>query len=167
MAFLRHCYDLGCCKCWGPLQVLQLECHLWQHLSPWCSPAGLLMFNVVGCSVLLLIMFWSWSCRLFCLCWLLQGILINGQFPGPEIYSVTNDNLIINVHNSLPEPFLLSWWEINKSLCFDLSNHFFLFLNLSCCCWWTIFKNTCVCICWLHSWPIKIVSFSFFCLFLS
>lgn len=38
-----------------------------------------------------------------------QGILINGQFPGPEIYSVTNDNLIINVHNNLPEPFLLSW----------------------------------------------------------
>ncbi|OVA16020.1 Multicopper oxidase [Macleaya cordata] len=38
-----------------------------------------------------------------------QGILINGQFPGPEIYSVTNDNLIINVFNSLDEPFLLSW----------------------------------------------------------
>ncbi|XP_044487752.1 L-ascorbate oxidase homolog [Mangifera indica] len=38
-----------------------------------------------------------------------QGILINGQFPGPDIYSVTNDNLIINVHNSLSEPFLLSW----------------------------------------------------------
>ncbi|XP_050261019.1 L-ascorbate oxidase homolog [Quercus robur] len=38
-----------------------------------------------------------------------QGILINGQFPGPEIYSNTNDNLIINVHNSLKEPFLLSW----------------------------------------------------------
>ncbi|KAI9128120.1 hypothetical protein K1719_001113 [Acacia pycnantha] len=38
-----------------------------------------------------------------------QGILINGQFPGPEIYSVTNDNLIINVFNNLPEPFLLSW----------------------------------------------------------
>lgn len=38
-----------------------------------------------------------------------QGILINGQFPGPDIYSVTNDNLIINVHNSLPEPFLLTW----------------------------------------------------------
>ncbi|RDX78043.1 hypothetical protein CR513_41741, partial [Mucuna pruriens] len=33
-----------------------------------------------------------------------QGILINGQFPGPEIYSVTNDNLIINVYNNLPEP---------------------------------------------------------------
>ncbi|KFK30447.1 hypothetical protein AALP_AA7G262200 [Arabis alpina] len=38
-----------------------------------------------------------------------KGILINGQFPGPEIYSVTNDNLIINVHNDLDEPFLLSW----------------------------------------------------------
>ncbi|XP_044508991.1 L-ascorbate oxidase homolog [Mangifera indica] len=38
-----------------------------------------------------------------------QGILINGQFPGPDIYSVTNDNLIINVHNSLSEPFLISW----------------------------------------------------------
>uniref|UniRef100_A0A7C9DKF2 Ferroxidase n=1 Tax=Opuntia streptacantha TaxID=393608 RepID=A0A7C9DKF2_OPUST len=38
-----------------------------------------------------------------------QGILINGQFPGPEIHSVTNDNLIINVFNSLDVPFLLSW----------------------------------------------------------
>ncbi|KAK7324802.1 hypothetical protein VNO77_28654 [Canavalia gladiata] len=38
-----------------------------------------------------------------------QGILINGQFPGPQIESVTNDNLIINVFNSLDEPFLISW----------------------------------------------------------
>ncbi|KAK4477258.1 hypothetical protein RD792_016472 [Penstemon davidsonii] len=38
-----------------------------------------------------------------------QGILINGQFPGPDIYSVTNDNIIINVYNNLPEPFLISW----------------------------------------------------------
>ncbi|KAJ8460177.1 hypothetical protein OPV22_033103 [Ensete ventricosum] len=38
-----------------------------------------------------------------------QGILINGQFPGPQIEAVTNDNLIINVFNSLQEPFLLSW----------------------------------------------------------
>eukprot|EP01018_Ginkgo_biloba_P004840 Gb_17061 [translate_table: standard] len=38
-----------------------------------------------------------------------QGILINGQFPGPDIYSVTNDNIIINVYNSLDQPFLLSW----------------------------------------------------------
>lgn len=38
-----------------------------------------------------------------------QGILINGQFPGPQIESVTNDNLIINVFNALDEPFLISW----------------------------------------------------------
>ncbi|KAK8646382.1 hypothetical protein V6N13_120171 [Hibiscus sabdariffa] len=37
------------------------------------------------------------------------GILINGQFPGPDIHSVTNDNLIINVFNNLDVPFLLSW----------------------------------------------------------
>ncbi|VFQ62168.1 unnamed protein product [Cuscuta campestris] len=38
-----------------------------------------------------------------------QGILINGQFPGPNIECVTNDNLIVNVYNSLDEPFLISW----------------------------------------------------------
>ncbi|KAG8080393.1 hypothetical protein GUJ93_ZPchr0007g5248 [Zizania palustris] len=38
-----------------------------------------------------------------------QGILINGQFPGPQIEAVTNDNLIINVFNKLNDPFLLSW----------------------------------------------------------
>ncbi|KAI6697528.1 hypothetical protein NL676_017647 [Syzygium grande] len=38
-----------------------------------------------------------------------QGILINGQFPGPQIESVTNDNLVINVFNALDEPFLVSW----------------------------------------------------------
>ncbi|KAL4346310.1 hypothetical protein GQ457_17G016730 [Hibiscus cannabinus] len=38
-----------------------------------------------------------------------QGILINGQFPGPLIESVTNENLIINVFNSLDQPFLISW----------------------------------------------------------
>ncbi|KMZ74416.1 laccase 11 [Zostera marina] len=43
-----------------------------------------------------------------------QGILINGRFPGPTIECVTNDNLIINVFNSLPEPFLLSWNGIQQ-----------------------------------------------------
>ncbi|KAL1320275.1 hypothetical protein HN51_064991 [Arachis hypogaea] len=38
-----------------------------------------------------------------------QGILINGQFPGPTIDAVTNDNLIISVYNYLIEPFLISW----------------------------------------------------------
>ncbi|XP_073006366.1 L-ascorbate oxidase homolog [Typha latifolia] len=43
-----------------------------------------------------------------------QGILINGQFPGPQIEAVTNDNVIINVFNKLPEPFLLSWNGIQQ-----------------------------------------------------
>ncbi|OIW06233.1 hypothetical protein TanjilG_03858 [Lupinus angustifolius] len=43
-----------------------------------------------------------------------QGILINGQFPGPDINSVTNDNLIINVFNNLDEPFLISWSGIQQ-----------------------------------------------------
>ncbi|CAA6656609.1 unnamed protein product [Spirodela intermedia] len=43
-----------------------------------------------------------------------QGILINGMFPGPPIEAVTNDNLIINVHNSLAEPFLLSCFVIGR-----------------------------------------------------
>lgn len=43
-----------------------------------------------------------------------QGILINGQFPGPQIDCVTNDNLIINVYNSLTEPFLISWNGIQQ-----------------------------------------------------
>lgn len=38
-----------------------------------------------------------------------QGILINGQFPGPTIESVTNDNVIVNIINYLDEPFLISW----------------------------------------------------------
>ncbi|RDY04489.1 L-ascorbate oxidase-like protein, partial [Mucuna pruriens] len=33
-----------------------------------------------------------------------QGILINGQFPGPNINSTSNNNLVINVFNDLDEP---------------------------------------------------------------
>jgi len=44
---------------------------------------------------------WKWE--------MLQGILINGQFPGPQIDAVTNENLVINVFNYLREPFLISW----------------------------------------------------------
>ncbi|XP_062188701.1 L-ascorbate oxidase homolog [Phragmites australis] len=43
-----------------------------------------------------------------------QGILINNQFPGPQVEAVTNDNLIINVFNKLNEPFLLSWSGIQQ-----------------------------------------------------
>jgi FtsP/CotA-like multicopper oxidase with cupredoxin domain len=40
---------------------------------------------------------------------LFKGILINGQFPGPRIDCVTNDNLVVNVVNNLDEPFLITW----------------------------------------------------------
>ncbi|KAK1360542.1 L-ascorbate oxidase-like [Heracleum sosnowskyi] len=43
-----------------------------------------------------------------------RGILINGQFPGPDLLCVTNDNLLINVHNNLDDPFLLSWNGIQQ-----------------------------------------------------
>lgn len=39
----------------------------------------------------------------------LQVILINGQFPGPRLDVVTNDNIILNVINKLDQPFLLTW----------------------------------------------------------
>ncbi|MCL7046554.1 hypothetical protein MKW94_000595 [Papaver nudicaule] len=38
-----------------------------------------------------------------------QGILINGQFPGPRLDCVTNNNVIINVINKIDQPFLLTW----------------------------------------------------------
>ncbi|CAH1415755.1 unnamed protein product [Lactuca virosa] len=43
-----------------------------------------------------------------------QGIFINGQFPGPQIDWMTDDNVIVNVHNSLPEPFLITWNGIQQ-----------------------------------------------------
>ncbi|GAB4853108.1 hypothetical protein Ancab_017292 [Ancistrocladus abbreviatus] len=38
-----------------------------------------------------------------------RGILINGQFPGPDVHCFTNDNIIVNVFNYLDEPFLITW----------------------------------------------------------
>ncbi|KAK6911075.1 Multicopper oxidase, type 1 [Dillenia turbinata] len=38
-----------------------------------------------------------------------QAILINGQFPGPNINSTTNNNIVVNVFNNLDEPLLFSW----------------------------------------------------------
>jgi FtsP/CotA-like multicopper oxidase with cupredoxin domain len=35
--------------------------------------------------------------------------LINGQFPGPRLDLITNDNVILNLVNKLDEPFLLTW----------------------------------------------------------
>lgn len=36
-------------------------------------------------------------------------IAINNQFPGPQLETTTNYNLIINVHNELDEPLLITW----------------------------------------------------------
>ncbi|XP_078441720.1 L-ascorbate oxidase homolog [Wolffia australiana] len=43
-----------------------------------------------------------------------QVILINGQFPGPQLDCVTNDNIIVNVINKLDEPFLITWNGIKQ-----------------------------------------------------
>ncbi|KAL5717215.1 L-ascorbate oxidase [Ranunculus cassubicifolius] len=38
-----------------------------------------------------------------------QVILINNQFPGPEINCTSNNNILVNVFNNLDEPLLFSW----------------------------------------------------------
>ncbi|KAL6227290.1 hypothetical protein ACLB2K_001249 [Fragaria x ananassa] len=43
-----------------------------------------------------------------------QAILINGQFPGPTIEAVTNDNIVVDVINKLDEPFLITWNGIKQ-----------------------------------------------------
>ncbi|XP_042492915.1 L-ascorbate oxidase homolog [Macadamia integrifolia] len=43
-----------------------------------------------------------------------QGILINGQFPGPRLDVVTNNNIILNLINKLDQPFLLTWNGIKQ-----------------------------------------------------
>ncbi|XP_028092790.1 L-ascorbate oxidase homolog [Camellia sinensis] len=43
-----------------------------------------------------------------------RGILINGQFPGPTLDCITNDNVIVDVINNLDEPFLITWNGIKQ-----------------------------------------------------
>ncbi|KAG1371414.1 L-ascorbate oxidase [Cocos nucifera] len=43
-----------------------------------------------------------------------QVILINNQFPGPEINCTSNNNIIVNVFNKLDEPLLFSWNGIQQ-----------------------------------------------------
>lgn len=43
-----------------------------------------------------------------------QVILINGQFPGPTLNLVTNDNVILNLINKLDQPLLLTWNGIKQ-----------------------------------------------------
>ncbi|MBA0589253.1 hypothetical protein Gorai_018009 [Gossypium raimondii] len=41
-------------------------------------------------------------------------ILINGQFPGPKLDVVTNNNIILNLMNKLDQPFLMTWNGIKQ-----------------------------------------------------
>ncbi|RVW18446.1 L-ascorbate oxidase-like [Vitis vinifera] len=43
-----------------------------------------------------------------------QGILINGEFPGPRINCSSNNNIVINVFNNLDEPLLFTWNGIQQ-----------------------------------------------------
>ncbi|KAM7258344.1 hypothetical protein ACFE04_014085 [Oxalis oulophora] len=43
-----------------------------------------------------------------------QVILINNQFPGPNINSTSNNNIVINVFNNLDEPLLFTWAGIQQ-----------------------------------------------------
>ncbi|XP_049363854.1 L-ascorbate oxidase homolog [Solanum verrucosum] len=43
-----------------------------------------------------------------------QGILINGQLPGPRINCTSNNNIVVNVYNKLDEPLLLTWNGIQQ-----------------------------------------------------
>lgn len=43
-----------------------------------------------------------------------QGILINGQFPGPRINCTSNNNIVVNVFNELDEPLLFNWMGIQQ-----------------------------------------------------
>ncbi|XP_058093584.1 monocopper oxidase-like protein SKU5 [Magnolia sinica] len=43
-----------------------------------------------------------------------QVIGINGQFPGPTVNLTTNWNVVVNVHNKLDEPILLTWNGIQQ-----------------------------------------------------
>lgn len=78
------------------------------------SPLG--VPQQVGC---LLFLFQIWLLQIFVAVYCLfklflcliffKVILINGQFPGPKLEVVTNDNIILNLFNKLDEPLLLTW----------------------------------------------------------
>lgn len=84
-----------------------MENNVWGHLSPWCQTTG--VFTVSFLHVSQFFPRKSGDNISSIVIYELQGILINGQFPGPHIDAVTNDNIIISVFNYLREPFLISW----------------------------------------------------------
>jgi len=57
-----------------------------------------------------------------------QLILINGQFPGPNLNTTTNNNVVINIFNELDEPLLFTWCVISfaSHSCILFAEHVFL-----------------------------------------
>lgn len=56
-----------------------------------------------------------------------QIILINDEFPGPNINSTTNNNIHVNVFNNIDEPILFTWWLIYYIIAFGFKSiHSFL-----------------------------------------
>ncbi|CAJ1848301.1 unnamed protein product [Sphenostylis stenocarpa] len=43
-----------------------------------------------------------------------QVILINGKFPGPNINSTSNNNVVVNIFNNLDEPLLFTWHGVQQ-----------------------------------------------------
>ncbi|KAF7803846.1 L-ascorbate oxidase-like protein [Senna tora] len=43
-----------------------------------------------------------------------QVILINGQFPGPQLNGSSNNNFVVNVFNKLDEPLLFTWSGVQQ-----------------------------------------------------
>lgn len=84
-------------------------------------------------------------CVLLTCVWVLRGlmfapkfvqvILINGQFPGPKLDCVTNDNIILNLINKLDQPFLLTWWSLINHSYLPLFFYPILDYNAEIFCW--------------------------------
>lgn len=99
-----------------PLQVLHLDCDLWRYLPSWRPSTGTKYTTIDSTHLQSKIHFFNgqyplknsllMSCLFVCL---FKVILINGQFPGPKLEVVTNDNIILNLINKLDQPFLLTW----------------------------------------------------------
>lgn len=56
-----------------------------------------------------------------------QVILINNEFPGPNINSTSNNNLVVNVFNGLDEPLLFTWYYTHTHFIFKL-RHYMIFI---------------------------------------
>ena len=98
--------NFGYCR--RPISVLHMGNYKWNNLSSWFSSRGWSTFSPVVWNVN------SFTFEIISDIYLLfyQGILINGQFPGPTIEAITNDNIVVNVINKLDDKFLITWLVI-------------------------------------------------------